>query len=136
MPAATQLVVTRREGDASKARTHLTMLITTLVIFGIAAVLGLTVATQIFQKRETSKGVAVAHGLFGAVALVLLILHAVKSPHQWLTTAIILLVVAALGGAIVFVNDLRKKPGPLGLIVIHALVAVVAVVLVLLVAIK
>ncbi len=114
----------------------LPMLITTLVIFGLAAVLGLTVAIQIFKKRETSKGAALAHGAFGAVGLVLLILYTVKNPHSWLTTAIVLLVVAALGGAILFVNDLRKKAGPVGLVVIHALAAVIAVVLVLLVAIK
>ena len=103
------------------------MLITTLVIFGVAALLGLAVAVQIFKKRETSKGAAVAHGLFGAVGLVLLILHAMKNPNNLLTTAIALLVIAALGGAIVFVNDLRKKAGPIALVVIHALVAVVAV---------
>lgn len=112
------------------------MLITTLVIFGVAAILGLTVAVQIFKKRETSKGAALAHGVFGAAGLVLLIVQATKSPEKLLTTAIVLLIVAALGGAIVFFNDLRKKPGPVGLIVIHALVAVSAVVLVLLVAIK
>lgn len=112
------------------------MLITTLVIFGLAAILGLTIAVQIFKKRETSKAVALTHGLVGAVGLILLILYAVKNPASLLTTAIVLLVVAALGGAIVFVNDLRKKPGPVALVVIHALVAVTAVVLVLLVAIK
>lgn len=112
------------------------MLITTLVLFVLAALLGLTVAVQILKKRETSKGVAVTHGLFGAVGLVLLILYTVKNPHQWLTTAIVLLVIAAIGGAILFANDLRKKPGPVALIVIHALAAVVAVVLVLLVAIR
>jgi hypothetical protein len=110
------------------------MLITTLVLFGLAAVLGLTVAIQIFKKRETSKGVALAHGAFGAVCLVLLILFAVKNPHPWLTTSIVLLVVAALGGAVLFVNDLRKKAGPVALVVIHALAAVAAVVLVALVA--
>lgn len=112
------------------------MLITALVIFVLAALLGLTVAVQILKKRETSKAVAIAHGLFGAAGLVTLLLYALKNPHRLLTTAIVLLVVAALGGAIVFANDLRKKPGPVGLVVIHAVVAVVAVVLVVLVAVQ
>lgn len=112
------------------------MLIAVLVLFGLAAVLGLTVAAQLFKKRATSKGVAIAHGAFGALALILLIVFAVKNSHPWLTTAIGLFVVAALGGLILFINDLRKKPGPLALVVIHALVAVVGVVLVLLVALK
>jgi len=112
------------------------MLITALVIFVLAALLGLTVAVQILRKRETSKAVAVLHGLFGAAGLVVLLVYALQNPARLLTTAIVLLVVAALGGAIAFTNDLRKKPGPVGLIVIHALVAVAAVVLVLIVAIR
>lgn len=112
------------------------MLIPALIIFGLAAVLGLVVAIQILKKRETSKGVALAHGLFGAAGLVVLLLHTLKNPQTLLTAAIALLVVAALGGAIAFANDVRRKPGPVALIVIHALVAVTAVVLVLLVALK
>lgn len=112
------------------------MLITTIVLFVLAALLGLTVAVQIFKKKPTSKGVAIAHGAFGAAGLVVLILHAVKNPDRLLTTAIILLVIAALGGLTVFINDLRGKVGPLGLVVIHALVAVAAVALVLVVAVK
>jgi uncharacterized membrane protein len=111
------------------------MLIASLVIFVVAAILGLTVAVQLFRRRETSKTVAGVHGLVGAAGLVLLIIQAARSPERLLTTAIVLLVVAALGGAVLFANDVRKKPGPLALVVIHALVAVTAVVLVLLVAI-
>ena len=59
-----------------------------------------------------------------------------NNPNRLLTTAIILLVVAALGGLALLVNDLRGKVGPLGLVVVHALVAAVAVALVLVVAIK
>jgi hypothetical protein len=106
------------------------MLITTLVLFALAALLGLAVARQIFQRKPTSKGVAVAHGACGAAGLVALILQAVKSPSTLLITAIGLFVVAALGGMLVFVNDLRGKVGPIGLVVIHALVAVVGVALV------
>jgi hypothetical protein len=112
------------------------MLILTLVLFGLAAVLGLVVAAQILQKRETSKGVALAHGAVAAVGLVLLVLHAMKNPDRLLTTAIVLLVVAALGGVYLLTNDLRRKAGPAALVVIHALAAVVAVVLVLFVALR
>lgn len=112
------------------------MLTTTIVLFVLAALLGLAVAGQILKKKPTSKGVVITHGAFGAAGLIALIFHAVNNPHRLLTTAVILLVVAALGGLIVLVNDLRGKAGPLGLVVVHALVAVAAVVLVLVVAIK
>ncbi len=112
------------------------MLTATLILFVLAALFGLTVAVQILRKKSTSKAVAIAHGAFGAAGLVALIFYAAKNPNRLLTTAIILLVVAALGGLTVFVNDLRGKVGPLGLVVIHALVAVAAVALVLVVAVK
>lgn len=112
------------------------MLTIPLILFVVAALLGVTVAIQLLKKRPTSKAVALAHGAFGAAGLVLLFLQAAKRPERMLTIAIALLVVAALGGAILFANDLRRKPGPVGLVVIHALVAVVAVALVLVVAIS
>jgi len=37
------------------------MLIPALILFGLAAILGLTVAVAIFQKKETSKAVALSH---------------------------------------------------------------------------
>ncbi|HYP16180.1 MAG TPA: hypothetical protein VEQ65_03135 [Opitutus sp.] len=110
------------------------MLLLIIALFGLAAVLGLAVASQLVKKVPTSKPVAIAHGLVGATALALLAVHASRSPHPLLAWAIGLLVIAALGGAVLFANDLRRKPGPAGLIAIHAIVAVVAVVLVVLVA--
>lgn len=112
------------------------MLVVTLVLFVLAAVLGLVVALQIFKKRPTSKAVAVSHGAAAAAGLIVLILHAAKNPTKLLTTAIVLLVIAALGGAVVFINDLKGKAGPVGLVVVHVLVALSAVVLVLVVAIQ
>jgi hypothetical protein len=110
------------------------MLILTLVLFALAAVIGLTLAGKILRKAPTAKPVAIAHGLVAASGLVLLIVYAMQHPNRLLNWAIGLFVVAALGGAVLFANDLRKKPGPAGLIAIHALVAVVAVVIVVMVA--
>jgi FtsH-binding integral membrane protein len=110
------------------------MLIAAIILFALAALVGLTLAVKILGKKETSKPVALAHGLVGAIGLVFLILYSVKNPHHFLTAAIVLLVVAALGGVVLFANDLRKKPGPAALVVVHALAAVAAVVLILIVA--
>ncbi len=103
------------------------MLVISIAFFVLSAVLGLTVAIALFKKQTTTKPVVLAHGVVGAAGLVVLILYAAKNPHALLTTAIILLVVAALGGAVLFANDLRKKPGPLFLVVVHAVVALAAV---------
>lgn len=103
------------------------MLIISIVFFALSAVLGLTVASALLKKQTTSKPVVLGHGAVGAAGLVVLIFYAAKNPNSLLTTAIMLLVVAALGGAVLFANDLRKKPGPLFLVVIHAVVALAAV---------
>lgn len=110
------------------------MLIVSIVLFVIAALLGLSVAAALIKKAPTSKPIAVSHGVVGAAALLVLIFYVAQHPNRLLTWAIGMLVVAALGGALLFVNDLRQKPGPLGLLVIHALVAVAAVGLVVLAA--
>lgn len=112
------------------------MLIPALVLFGLAALLGLTVAVQIFKKKPTSKGVALAHGAFAAAGLITLIVSTVKNPNQLLWAAVAIFVIAALGGLILFINDLRGKTGPVGLVIIHALAAVVAVAIVLVIAIR
>lgn len=106
-------------------------LILALVLFVLAAGLGLVVAVQLFRRRPTSKAVALVHGAVGAAGLIALILHAAKNPTRLLTTAIVLLVVAALGGIVLFANDLRGKAGPVGLVIVHALIAIGAVAVVL-----
>ncbi|MFZ6009372.1 MAG: hypothetical protein ACOYXT_03420 [Bacteroidota bacterium] len=102
-------------------------------LFALAAVMGLTVAIAILSKKpETPKAAVYAHGALGATALVLLIVYMMNNPENYPQIALILFVVAALGGFILFYNDVsKKKPGPVGLVVIHALVAVTAFVLLL-----
>lgn len=112
------------------------MLIPALVLFVLAALLGLTVAVQIFKKKPTSKGVALTHGAFAAAGLITLVLYTAKNPNQLLWVAVAILVVGALGGLILFINDIRGKTGPTGLVVIHALAAIIAVAIVLVVAIR
>jgi hypothetical protein len=112
------------------------MLTFSIVLFAVAALLGIGVAVALLQKKETSKPIALAHGAFGAGGLVLLSFYTVQNPHKFLTAAIVLLIVAALGGVVLFANDLRRKPGPVFLILVHALAALAAVVLVVLVAVK
>lgn len=112
------------------------MLITSLALFAVAALLGIYVALQVFSKKPTTKAAALAHGAFGAAGLVVLILFALRNPNELLTTSIIAFVVAALGGLWVFINDLKGKPGPIALLIIHAVVAVAAFGLVAIVALR
>lgn len=108
------------------------MLTATIIIFAIAAVLGLTVAVAIITKKpSTPKPAVYAHGLLAATGLVLLIFYTMNNTGNSPRISLILFVIAAVGGFILFFNDVKKKPGPVGLVVVHALVAVTAFVLLL-----
>lgn len=101
------------------------MLITSIVIFAVAAILGLIVITALLKDKPTPKPVVFTHGALAAVALVLLVIFAVNNPDHSPVLSIVLFVIAALGGFVLFFRDMSKKPGPKALAVIHALAAVV-----------
>jgi hypothetical protein len=108
------------------------MLYVIITLFALAAVMGLVIATAIFNKKlSTPKPAVVAHGIFGATALVLLIYYMVQNPDNYPKVSLILFIVAALGGFVLLYNDLKKNPGPLSIVIVHALVAVTAFVLLL-----
>ena len=100
-----------------------------LVLFAIAAVGGLVLATIRFRgKPYPPLGLALVHGGAAAAALIALIVgisQAASTPNA-VTTALVLFLVAAVAGFVLFSNHLRKIALPQGLIVAHALVAVAA----------
>ena len=104
-----------------------------LVLFAIAAVGGLILAVVRFRgKPYPPLGLAVVHGLFAAAGLVALIAGVAQghAPSR-ATIALVLFVIAALGGFVLFFTHLRKSALPVPLVVIHALVAVIAFVILL-----
>lgn len=107
------------------------MIYGTIILFALAAVLGLIVAIAILQNKETPKAAVFAHGAIAAIGLVLLIIYAVQNPDNYPQISIIIFVIAALGGFYLFANDMRKQPGPKPVVIIHALAAVTAFVLLL-----
>lgn len=108
------------------------MLYLAIAIFALAAVMGIIIAAAILGKKpETPKPVVYIHGVLAATGLALLIYYAVSNPDNYPQASLIIFVVAALGGFILFFNDTKKKPGPAALVVIHALAAVTAFILLL-----
>ncbi|MGZ3864583.1 MAG: hypothetical protein ACXVPN_15350 [Bacteroidia bacterium] len=100
------------------------MIYVTIALFALSAVLGLAILIKWLTKKEASKAVIYSHGIVAALALVLLVLFAIKNPDNFPKVSIILFVVAALGGFYMFFNDLRNKPSPMAVAFIHALLAV------------
>jgi hypothetical protein len=104
-----------------------------VVLFAIAAVIGLTMAVAAFQGRLPPVPSAVLHGLLAASALVLLLIAVLSQgpagPAAW---ALGLFVIAALGGlTLAFGFHARKKHLPKGLVAGHALIGVIGFVLLL-----
>lgn len=99
------------------------------VLFAIAAGIGATMAVQRLRGVEQpAMGVALTHGGFAAVALVLYIVAVVgaASPPVAGWWAIGLFVVAALGGAVLFLGyHLRGQALPVPFVFVHGGVAVV-----------
>lgn len=103
------------------------MLKIALVLFLLAAVTGLYLALQHFRGNEITLGPALAHGVLAATGLVVLLYGGLQAGLSGLVLyALILFVVAALGGFVLFSFHLRGKEFPTPVVVVHALVAVAA----------
>lgn len=105
------------------------MLITAVILFIIAAIFGLIVLTAILKDKATPKAAVFTHGPIAAIALIIVIIYAVMGHmHPLLITSIVLFVLAALGGLTLFTIDMRKKPIPKLLAVLHPILAVIALI--------
>jgi|SRR4051812_9282605 hypothetical protein len=103
-----------------------------IVLFTLAAVLGLTILIKWLSNKDASKAVIYSHGLVAATALVLLIVYAIQNPENFPQTSIVLFVLSALGGFYLFIRDLQKKAHQVSIALIHALLAATALVTLLL----
>lgn len=108
------------------------MLTIAAVLFAVAALGGITLATLHLRQKGLPMALAVLHGLLAATGLVLLIVVVVGgSVGNLLITSLVLFVLAALGGFGLFSFHLRRLRLPTPVVFIHGLVAVVGFVLLL-----
>ena len=100
-------------------------LIYAAILFALGALGGLYMATLAFKGKPLPVAVAVLHGLFGATGLVLLIIGVLMGMGAGTAKiALVILIVAALGGFYLLTFHIKKQQHPRAVIVIHALVAV------------
>ena len=108
------------------------MLTWTLILFGIAALGGLVLATIHFRNRPLPMSLALIHGVVAATALVILLIFALGAAGTGLAKAALAgFVIAALGGFFLFSFHVRQRRLPSAVVVIHALVAVASFVVLL-----
>lgn len=104
------------------------MLLTSVVIFLVAALGGLVMAAKIMGGKQPPMPLALIHGAAAATALVLALLVVLGGGTPPVVRyGVGILVVAALGGFFLFSFHLRGKPHPKAVVVIHAGLAVAGV---------
>jgi len=101
-------------------------MITIILLFAVAAVFGVTLLVPVLQGKNPSRPFVFIHGGIAAVALVMLVLNYMSAESLVPQVSVILFVVAALGGFVLFARDMQKQPIPKGLAIVHAAAAVTA----------
>jgi hypothetical protein len=96
-----------------------------MVLFVIAAVIGLYLISFVLKDQLPSKGLAMTHGALAATGLILLIVHMYNTGAD-MVQIIALFVITALGGIIMFIRHLTGKTIPKALAVIHGLLAIIS----------
>lgn len=101
------------------------MLTYALIVFAIAAVGGLVLASSVLRGKLAPWALSILHALLGATGLVLLLLEVMRgSGTGRALAALALLGVAALGGFYLASIHARKAVAPRAVVLVHAGVAV------------
>ena len=106
-------------------------MITIILLFSIAAGFGIVLLVPILQDKSPSRPFVFIHGGIAATALVMLLLRFFKENASVPSLSVILFVIAAIGGLVLFARDMQNKALPKGLALIHAGAAVVALLILL-----
>jgi hypothetical protein len=104
------------------------MLNIAILVFAIGAVGGLVLANTVLRGRLASWPLSLLHMALGATGLVLtaiVVLGGASGISSIVPIALLVLVVAALGGFFLASFHARQIPGPKPVVVIHASVAVI-----------
>lgn len=95
-----------------------------IVIFAVAAVLGLTILLNWMKSKNVSRAVIYSHGIVAASGLILLIIYAIQNPGYIPKASIILFSIAAIGGFFLFFLNTKRNMTPVGIAFIHAAIAI------------
>ena len=100
------------------------MLSYAVIAFAIAALGGLVLASSVLRGRLASWPLSLLHAALGATCLVLVLLSVLGGAGGYVLGALVILVIAALGGFYLASMHLRGEVAPKGVVVVHAGAAV------------
>jgi hypothetical protein len=97
-----------------------------LIIFAIGALGGIALASFVLRGRLAPWPLSLVHAALGAIGLIILIYAAITAgiSHAALV-ALVILVIAALGGFYLASIHLRQKVAPKSIVFVHAGIAVI-----------
>jgi hypothetical protein len=104
------------------------MLKLAVLIFGIGAVGGLVLANSVLRGRLAPWALSLLHAALGATGLVLTALVVLQGSQEGqgiIPIALLILILAALGGFFLASFHLRKSPAPRTVVFVHAEAAVI-----------
>lgn len=103
------------------------MLITSIVFFILAALLGLYLLSYILTGKHTPKRIVFIHGPLALIGLIILVVYAyIHTSSPWVS--IILFIMAALGGVTMIYRDMTGKSVPKWMAIGHGLTATVGLI--------
>ncbi len=102
----------------------MTLVYVCIALFAVAAVFGVINLVRLLASGRPPRATVYIHGVFAAVSLVLLVVFAIVRTGTAPIVALILFIIAALGGFTLFGIDLATQKPPKWLGVVHGLVAV------------
>jgi len=102
----------------------MTLVYVCIALFAVAAVFGLINLIRLLASGRPPRTTVYIHGAVAAVSLVLLVVYSILRSQAAPIVALILFVIAALGGFTLFGIDLATQKPPKWLGVVHGLVAV------------
>ena len=102
------------------------MLTYAVIVFAIGALGGLVLASYVLRGKLAPWAVSLLHAALGAIGLLLVIYAAISAGISTAAlTALVILVIAALGGFYLASIHLRGQVAPKGIVFVHAGIAVI-----------
>ena len=106
------------------------MLVVGVLFLTFAVLFGLIILNAILKNKKTPKPIVFLHGAVALFAILVIVGYVVAGhTDPTLVAALVFFILAGLGGLTLLSFDLRKKPIPKMIALVHPLVAIAGVVL-------
>lgn len=102
------------------------MILSSILLFSVAASLGLYLVVLGTRYHRSSLKIGLSHASIGLLALVLLFLQIMNEAiNKYNNVAALLMILAVIGGVMLFALREKNKPPPMMLVGIHSVMALI-----------